>query len=128
MKKRFLLFIIFSLFVVTSIILLLVLYYIDPYKNEALAISLLSFSFLFAFSSFFTLIIYFFKKILMRGDVYIYHVISSFRQWLFITFLIGWYLVFDVVGVLNYLTFSLLFLIMLFLELFIQNISRKSLK
>lgn len=128
MKKRFLLFIIFILFVVTSVTLILVLHYIDPYKNEALALSLFAFSFLFALSSFLTLVIYFFKKILLRGDVYIYHVLTSFRQGFFITLLLWWFLVFKVLWVWNILTFSLLSLIIIFLELFIQNISRKSLK
>jgi hypothetical protein len=80
MKKRLLIFIIFITFLITLGTFFIVLNYLDPYKNIFIALGALSFSFILSLSSILSLFIYFFKKIYYRGEVYIFHILSSFRQ------------------------------------------------
>lgn len=125
MKKRFLLLIIFVMFLFTTGSFFVIINYLDPYQNLILWLITLIFSFLFSLSSFFSLIIYFIKKIYHRGNVYIFHVLESFRQGFFIGLFILGVLSFLSLWVLNFLTFFLLFIILFFLELFLQNIWEK---
>ncbi len=80
MKKHILLLILFVLFLVSSVTVYLILHYVDILENTYLALSAIIFSYILCVSSFFTFILYFFKKIYYRGNVYIYHILSSFRQ------------------------------------------------
>ena len=108
MKKRFLLFIIFIIFIVSLTTLVLVLNYVDPYEYKVLAISSLLFSYTLTISCFFTILFYFIKKIYYRGNVYIYHVLSSLV-----------YFYNHQVPV--WLWWGILFLILFLLEIFVEN-------
>jgi hypothetical protein len=68
------------------------------------------------------LIFYFIKKIHYRGEVLVNHISSSFRQWFFISIFLIWLAIFYRIGVPIYFTWFLLLVLLLFLELFIQNI------
>lgn len=122
MKKRFLLFIIFIIFLFSLVTFVLLLNYLDPYEYKLLSIILMMFTFILGVSSLLTVIIYFLKKIYYRGRVYIYHVLSSFRQWFFIALFIVAMMIFNIIWVPIILTWFLLIIIFMFLELFIQNL------
>jgi hypothetical protein len=122
MKKRFLLFLIFIIFVISFITLILILNYLDPYVYKLIAISSVIFTFVLAFSTFSTLILYFFKKIYYRWRVYIYHVLTSFRQSFFMSLFFVWFTFFYIIWASLWLTGFLLFILFVFLELFIQNL------
>lgn len=126
MRKRLLLLVIFILGICTTTIFFLTLFYVDPLADTFLALGLIIFSFYFSIASFTTLILYFIKKVYFRGDVYIFHVLTSFRQWtilaLFLIGIVGFY-AFSVLS-----GWAILALAMFFstLELFIQNITHKN--
>jgi hypothetical protein len=94
----------------------------DPYVTPRLAVSFLVVTFFASLASFLSLFIYFIKKIHYRGDVYIYHVKTSFRQASFITLFILFSIVFYIFKAPMFLTVSLLFILFLFLELFIGSL------
>lgn len=122
MKKRLLLGIIFLICVFTSITLYLILQYLDPYENKAVALFSIIFTSLASISTFCTLILYFIKKVYYRWKVYSYHVLTSFRQsfW-FALFCLGM-LFFYVFGAGTFLTGFFLAALFVLLELFIQNL------
>ena len=122
MKKRLLLLIIFIIFLVSFTTFLLILNYLDPFEYRLLALISIIFTFILSVSSFFTIIFYFFKKIYYRWRVYIFHVLTSFRQWFFISLLALSIIFFNILQAPLLLTSFLLFLIFAFLELFIQNL------
>ncbi len=122
MKKKFLLLIIFTIFVISSISLFLVLNYIDPYNSPSLAVWFLVITFVLGLSSFLSMIFYFIKKIYYRWDVFIYNIKSSFRQWFFVSLFIVWTIVFYILNVSLFIPIILLFILFLFLELFISSI------
>lgn len=122
MKKNFLLLIIFFILIVGILTWFFVLNYLDPYQNPVLWISFLIISFLLSFSSFLTFIFYFIKKIHYRWETYIWHVISSFRQWFFVSLNFLWLLLFKIISAPLLLSWFLLFLSTLLIELFIQNL------
>lgn len=121
MKKRFLLFIIFIIFLVSLTTLILILNYVDPYEFTWLWISSLLFSYVLTVSSIFTIIFYFFKKIYYRWDVYIYHVLSSFRQWFLVATFTSSLIYFYNQGISLLLAWSILFIILILLEIFVEN-------
>jgi len=122
MKKRFLLLIIFIMFLFSSITFFLIFNYLDPYQYKIFAITSIIFTFILWFSSISTIILYFFKKIYYRWRVYVYHVLSSFRQWFFSSIFIVSMIFFNLIGASLLITGMLLLIILLFLELFIQNL------
>ena len=124
MKKRFLLLIIFITFVLSLITFILILNYLDPYQYKVIAITSIIFTFSLWLATFFTIILYFFKKIYFRWRVYLYHVLSSFRQWFFLTLFILGLIFFNILGASIILTWLLLIVILVFLELFIQNLEK----
>lgn len=121
MKKRFLLFIIFIIFIVSLTTMILVLEYIDPYEFRNLGIFSLLFSYILAISCFFTLVFYFLKKIYYRWNVYMYHVLSSFRQGFLVAIFTSSLVYFYNIWVPLLLTWSILFIILFLLEIFVQN-------
>ncbi|NUJ98200.1 hypothetical protein HGA92_05450 [Candidatus Gracilibacteria bacterium] len=126
MKKRLLIFIIFITFLITLGTFFIVLNYLDPYKNTFIALGALSFSFILSLSSILSLFIYFFKKIYYRGEVYIFHILSSFRQAFMVSiFIFGLFLFFHL-GALSIVTFFLLFILLFLIELFIQSMQNKN--
>lgn len=121
MIKRFFLLIVFLIFIVSSITFLLILLYLDPFKDVILSSLLLWFSFVLSFTSFFAFFLYIFKKIYYRGEVFIGHIFSSLRQsFLWSLFIVG-LVVFYNLWVFEYSTIALLFFIILFIELLLKN-------
>lgn len=121
MKKRFLLFLIFIIFLISLTTLVLILKYLDPYEYKILALSSIIFSYFLAFSSFLTIFLYFIKKIFYRWNVYVFHVLTSFRQWFLISLFFLSLLYFNYLGASLIATWLLTFFILFFLELFIKN-------
>jgi hypothetical protein len=124
MKKRFLLLIIFIIFLFSLVTFILILNYLDPYEYKIIAIISIVFTFILWVSTFFTIVLYFFKKIYYRGRVYLYHVLSSFRQWFFISLFAFSLFFFNILWVSIFLTGFLVFIILVFLELFIKNLEK----
>lgn len=73
------------IFLTSSISMLLLFYYMDPESNIKVAITTIGIATFLTLSSFLTLIIYFFKKIYYRGEIFISHLNSSLRQGIFMT-------------------------------------------
>lgn len=121
MKKRFLLFIIFVIFLVSLVTLILVVNYVDPYEFKNLALFSWLFSYCLTISCLFTIIFYFIKKIYYRWNVYIYHVLSSFRQWFLVAIFTSSLIYFYNIEVPLFLTWLILFIILFLLEIFVQN-------
>lgn len=121
MKKRFLLFIIFIIFLVSLTTLILVLNYVDPYDFRNLALFSGLFSYCLTISCFFTMIFYFIKKIYYRWNVFIYHVLSSFRQGFLVAIFTSSLIYFYNIWVSVWLTWGILFTILFLLEIFVQN-------
>jgi len=120
--KNILIIILFLVFLISSVIIILILNYIDPFTANNIIIYSFLFSIFLSISTFFTLIIYFIKKVHYRGQVVINHISSSFRQsWFIAMFFIGlWF--FEKIWVPIYFSAFLLFILLLSIELFIQNI------
>jgi len=122
MKKRLLLLIIFSMFVISTITTILILNYLDPYLNWIMWLIFLSFSFLLSVACFLTIVLYIIKKIHYRWDVFVYHVLTSFRQWFFIALFFVWMIIFNKLWASLFITWLLLAMMFLFLDLFLKNI------
>jgi len=124
MKKRFLLLIIFIIFVICLITFFLILNYLDPYEYKIAAMSSVIFTFVLWVSTFITLVLYIIKKIYYRWRVHVYHVLSSFRQGFFVSIFLVWMIIFYILWSSLILTWFLLFILFIFLELFIQNLEK----
>lgn len=124
MKKRFLLLIIFIIFLFSLVTFILILNYLDPYQYKVTATVSIIFAFVLWVSTFFTILLYFIKKIYYRWRVYLYHVLTSFRQWFLISLFALGVLFFNIMWASVILTWFLLFVILIFLELFIQNLEK----
>ncbi len=120
-KKRFILFLIFIIFCLSLTTFILILNYLDPYDYTYMAITFIITSFIFSLTSFFTIFLYFIKKIYFRGNVYIFHVLSSFRQSFFISLFFLSLIFFYNIGAPIIVTGFFTFLILFFVELFIKN-------
>ena len=121
-KKRFTLAIIFITCVLSWVTFFLVLSYLDPYEHTIIAMSTLVISFILGISGTMSLIIYFFKKIYYRGEVYLFHVVHSFRQGFFVSLFLLWCVIFVIIGAPIIASVALAMLLG-FLEVFIQDIS-----
>jgi len=122
MKKSFLLFVIFLIFIFSSVTFYMIINYLDPYINKIISISFVSFTFVLSIATFFTLILFFIKKIHYRWRVELFHVKSSFRQWFFISLFATWIVIFKILNAPIIILAFLLISILLFLELFIRNL------
>lgn len=121
MKKRFLLFLLFIIFLISLTTLVLILKYLDPYDYKILALGSIIFSYFLAFSSIVAIFLYFIKKVYFRWNVYVFHVLTSFRQWFFISLFFLSLLYFNYLNAPIFVTWLFTFLILFFLELFIKN-------
>jgi len=119
MKKRFLLFLIFIMCIISITTFILILNYLDPYEYKMLGIISITITFILWISTLLTILLYFFKKIYYRWRVYVYHVLTSFRQWFFTSLLL-----FNILWASLLVTWLLSFTILMFLELFIQNLEK----
>lgn len=121
MKKRFLLFIIFVIFLVSLVTLFLILNYVDVYEFTKIWLSSIIFSYTLTISCFFTLLLYFLKKIYYRWNVYIYHVLSSFRQWFLVAVFTQSLIYFYNIWAPLIVSWLLLFIILFLLEIYVEN-------
>jgi len=122
MKKKLLLFILFIVLLISLSSLLLIIFFVDPYSNKAIWVISIIGSFVLSVTSFFTLFLYIVKKIYYRGDVFLYHVYTSFRQWFFLSLFASSLFVlyyFDIYGFVNIIW---VFMFLFFTELFIKNL------
>ena len=123
MKKRFLLIIILFICILSFITFFLILNYLDPYEYRIIGVIFIIFTFILWLSSLLTMIFYFFKKVYFRWKVYLSNVLSSFRQGFFVSIFLFWLIIFKIMWAWILVTWFLFFILILFLELFIQNIS-----
>ena len=121
-KKRLTLMIIFITCLLSIATFFLILNYLDPYEHTLIALSVLSLSFIMGISSFASLCIYFFKKIYYRWEVYLFHVIHSFRQGFFIALFLIWVITFKIIWAPFIISTLALLMLLIFLELFIQDL------
>lgn len=101
--------------------IILGLNYIDPDVNFQMGIIILVISSFFVVSSSLALLIYFFKKIYYRWEIYIKNINSSLRQWSLLSLFAISSAVFYHIGVLNIITFVLLLVIIVLVELIFQS-------
>lgn len=123
MKRRLLLLVILFIFFISTLTLLLIINYLDPYRDKLVSLVSITLTFVLSFSSFLTILFYLFKKVYYRWEVFLNHIFTSLRQWLLTSFFVVWLLIFNSIWVLSISTISLLFVILLFIELLFQNIS-----
>lgn len=121
MKKRFLLFIIFIIFIVSFTTLILILNYVDIYEYRNIWLWSIIFSYNLTISCLFTLIFYFLKKIYYRWNVFIYHVLSSFRQGFLVAIFTSSLIYFYNIWAPLFITWFILFIILFLLEKFVEN-------
>jgi len=110
------------MFLFSLITFILIFNYLDPYQYKVLWLTSIIFTFILGLTSFLTLIIYFLKKIYYRWRVYVFHVLTSFRQSFLLTLFILSLIIFNNIWVPMIITGLLMFIIFTFLELFIQNL------
>ena len=120
--KNFLIILILLVFIISWLMIFLILNYIDPFISNKIILFSFFVSVYFFISTFFTLILYFIKRIHYRWQVLLNHISSSFRQSSFIAiFIIGLWFFINMWTPIYFSSF-LLFVLLIFLELFIQNI------
>lgn len=100
---------------------LLLFYYMDPESNIYISLTTMWIASFLSLGSFFSLLIYFFKRIYYRWEIYISNLSSSLRQWILMALYILWIVTFYTMWVYNIKTASLLFVVMLFIELVFQS-------
>jgi hypothetical protein len=121
MKKKFLLFIIIIVFLISILSLILILNFVDPYSSWIIGIFSVIVSFVLGLTTFLTLFFYLFKKVYYRWDVFLYHVYSSFRQWFLISLFILLNIIFYFFSIFTVINIFVIFALVVFLELFIRN-------
>jgi hypothetical protein len=121
MKKKFLLFIIIIVFFISIFSLILILNFVDPYSSWIIGIFSVIVSFVLGLTTFLTLFFYVFKKVYYRGDVFLYHVYSSFRQGFLISLFILLNIIFYFFSIFTIINLFVIFSLVVFLELFIRN-------
>jgi hypothetical protein len=122
MKKRLLILILIIIFIFSSSTFLLILNYLDPYENKIMAITFILITFSLSITTFFSVLLYFFKKIYFRWEVFLSNVLISFRQsFLFSLFLI-WVIIFNITWTPLILSSSISFVMFIFIELLIRNL------
>jgi len=125
MKKKILLLTIFIIFSLNLATLLLIINFLNPLwaseNSRLIALIIFSVTSFLTISSFLTLLIYFFKNIHYRWEVFVSHVFSSMRQgaliWAYSISLLHFFRM----QVLTWQTAGLLALALVFIELFFQN-------
>lgn len=125
MWKKFLLLIVFMIFASSLATFILMLNYTDPYKNIFFSLFAISFSFILLVSSFLTFPIYFIKKIHYRWETLFSHIIYSFRQAFFFSVFLVSLALFNYIWIPITIIWFLSASILIFLELFLQNIEEK---
>jgi len=121
MTRKFLLLIILCIFFLSSTTLFFILNYLDPYRNELVSIITITVSFLLCVTSFVSIMLYLFKKVYYRGEVFLSHIFSSLRQAFLISIFFIGIMLFQIVGVFSLVTIFLFFIILSFIEMMFQN-------
>lgn len=85
MKKNIYLLTIFIIFLSSITSALLLFFYMNPESNMLVGFTIMSIACFLSLSSFLALLIYLFKKLYYRGEVYISTVHSSVRQGVLLT-------------------------------------------
>ncbi len=111
------------IFLTSWISMILLLHYMDPESNLKVALATMWVAAFLTFSALLTLIIYFFKKIYFRWEIFMTHLNASLRQGIFITWYALWIIVFIWMWVYNIRTAALLLIALLFIELIFQTIT-----
>lgn len=122
MKKKILLFTLLFIFFVSFITGLLILFFLDPYRDVMISLITIGITGVLFGTSFFSLALYFFKKVYYRGEVFMDHIFSSMRQaFLLTSFFIGLG-VFSYMEIFHFSTIFLYIIILLFFEMIFQNL------
>ena len=111
MKKKILLLTLLFIFFVSSITLGLILFFLDPYRDIFVSIFTISLTVLLLGTSFFSIMLYFLKKVYYRGEIFMVHIFSSMRQWFLLSAFLIWLIVFHNMDILHISTIFL-FIIM----------------
>ncbi|MDD2487161.1 MAG: hypothetical protein PHS92_02235 [Candidatus Gracilibacteria bacterium] len=109
------------IFITSIISALLLFFYMNIESNIKVSYATMGTATFLSISSFLTLIIFFFKNIYYRGDIYIRNLSSSLRQGVLMTSFILGNIVFMATGVFSYKTSLLLFFVIFFIELIFQS-------
>lgn len=113
---------ILSVILLTSLIsAILLFFYMNPESNIKVWFTIMTVAIFLLLSSLFTLIIYFFKKIYYRWEIYISNLNSSLRQGIFWGIFVIWITAFHSTWVFSYKTWILLFIMLFFIELIFQS-------
>jgi len=125
MKKKILLLTILIIFILNLATFLLILNFLDPLwsteKSQIISLILFTITLFLTITPLLTLIIYFFKRIYYRWEVFISHIFSSSRQASLTTAYWCCLLHFYRTNVFTLQTAWLLALALIFIELFFQN-------
>ena len=119
--KNFYLSLIFFTGVINFITFLLILFYVDPYTYKNVAYVSFVITFNISFACLLSLIVFFIKKIYYRGAVDYRNILASVRQSGFLSLFITWIVIFYIVKAPLVLSFLLLFMIFIFLEVIAQS-------
>ncbi len=123
MKKHIYLLTIFIIFLSSMTSALLLFFYMNVESNMTVGMTIMSIACFLSGSSFLSLIIYLFKNLYYRGEVYIHTIHSSVRQGVLLTGGSMGLVTFYSLGVLNIKTGGLLVVITILFELMIQSVS-----
>jgi len=121
MTKKLLLLVVLFIFFISLTTLFFIFNYLDPYRNEVVSIVTLTLSFVLCVTSFISMILYIFKKVYYRGEIFLVHIFSSLRQGFLISMFIVWIVIFKIIGVFSIATIWLFILILIFIEMIFQN-------
>ena len=109
------------IFITSLISALLLFFYMNIESNLRIWFATMWTAIFLSLTSFLTLMIFFFKKIYYRWEIYIRNLNSSLRQWILLTSFIIWNVIFRATWVFTYKTSLLLFFVILFIELIFQS-------
>lgn len=123
MKKHIYLLTIFIIFLSSITSALLLFFYMNVESNMTVGMTIMSIACFLSGSSFLSLIIYLFKNLYYRGEVYIHTIHSSVRQGVLLMGGSMGLVTFYSLGVLNIKTGGLLVVITILFELMIQSVS-----
>ncbi len=121
MTKKILLLVILVIFLLSLLTLFFIFNYLDPYRDELISIVSLTISFILCVTSFSSMILYIFKKVYYRGEVFLDHIFSSLRQWFLLSIFIVWIVLFKIIWVFSLVTIGLFLIILIFVELMFQS-------
>lgn len=119
--KKIILLTLLLIFFISSLTIFLILFFLDPYRNETISLISIFISCTLFITSFLSIFIYFIKKVYYRWEVSIDHVFSSLRQWFLINAFIIWLVILYIIWVFWIASVALIFSILVFSELLLEN-------